>query len=259
LDLGIPPNKLIPTGPTGFDFLHHEDTQKLGETFRKDNSISLDDTLIAYNAIRGTGLWSEIEVDATPQILSVVFRLAKRRPDIKFVFIYRFHPDDQNPGVLNGIIDERSTQPKNLRLIVHQPRETNDNGRSPLAAADLAITTVSTTNTGVALCGAKPEAERPGTGRMPLYFLSPIAAAELKKTSTILPTAAQLNAAAVAREDAELLPTVEQALFNDEFRQQIFDRQSHDLRDVYRFKGTTSATDRAILHLCRLLKNQTSV
>jgi hypothetical protein len=127
-------------------------------------------------------------------------------------------------------------------------------GRSPLAAANLVITTVSTTNTGVALCGAKPESLKPQTGHMPLYYISSIAKNELEKTGTILPTASQIKAAAVANAEPELLPTMENALFNADYRGRIFSAQATTLRDIYRFKGTKTATGRTILQIRRILK-----
>jgi len=255
LDLSVPASKLIPTGPTGFDFLHQEDTQKLGDNFRKTLGINPSDIVIVHNAIRGTGLWSEIEIDATPKVLSAIFKLAASRPDKKFVFVYRFHPDDQQPEVLSQELNSLTEIPENLRLVIHQPADSRADGRSPLAAANLVITTVSTTNTGVALCGAKPAAVRPHTGHMPLYFISPIAEKELEKTGTILPTASQLQAAAVAGIDQELLPTIEKALFDSDFRRRIFNAQATALREIYRFKGTATATYRTLLQLRRLLKN----
>lgn len=252
-NLGVATEKLIPAGPTGFDFLNQENTLELAMSFRENNAISPTNTVIVYNAIRGTGLWSEIEINATPKILSAVFTFANSHPDKKFVFIYRFHPDDQKPEVLNKILDKRSNQPPNLSLHVHQPQETKIDSRSPLAAADLVITTVSTTNTGVALCGAKPEILRPTTGHMPMYFLSEIAEQELLKTGTILPTAAQLGAAAVARQDDQLIQTMEKALFDSGFRNQIFASQTGKLQKIYRFKGTATATYRTLLQLRHLL------
>lgn len=257
--LGVPMEKLIPTGPTGFDFIRQENTTALGSQFRKSNAISPDDVVIAYNAMRGTGLWSEIEVNATPKILLNILELAKRYPDKKFVFVYRFHPDDQRPEVLIEILNKLTEIPGNLRLIIHQPSDSKTDGRSPLAAADLVITTVSTTNTGVALCGAKPENLKPRTGRMPLYYISSIAKNELRKTGTILPTASQLQAAAVANAEQELLPTMEIALFNSDYRKGIFSAQATTLRDIYRFKGTETATTRTILQLRRILKKANSV
>lgn len=258
-DLGVPAIKLIPTGPTGFDFLHREHTAQLGQAFRETNTISPDILVIVHTAIRGTNLWSEIEIDATPKILSAIFELAKNHPDKKFVFVYRFHPDDQRPEVLHSILTKFTETPENLRFMTHQPAETRADGRSPLAAANLAITTVSITNTGVALCGAKPEAIRPEIGHMPLYFISPTAKYELQKTGTILPTAGQIGAAAVAEEDHQLVPSMERALFDLPFRRDIFARQTEKLRDIYRFKGTATATDRALLQIRFLLKNSNLV
>lgn len=254
-EIGVPAAKLIPTGPTGFDFLHQENTQELARAFRENNGIAPSDAVIVYNAIRGTGLWSEIEIDATPKILSAVFELAAHYQDRKFVFIYRFHPDDQRPEVLNGILDNRFGQPENLMLTIHQPQETKIDSRSPLAAADLVITTVSTTNTGVALCGAKPESLRPQTGHMPMYFLSEIAKTELCKTGTILPTAAQLGAAAVAQKDDQILSTMEKALFNPAYREEIFSHQATELRNIDRFKGTATATARTIFQIRNLFRH----
>ena len=253
--LGVPAEKLIPTGPTGFDFLHQENTQELGQDFRRKNGIADSDILVVYNAIRGTGLWSKIEIDATLKILSAIFELAASRPDKKFVFIYRFHPDDQKPEVLNEIIDKRPDSPKNLTIIVHQPQETKTDSRSPLAAADLVITTVSTTNTGVALCGAKPESSRPQTGRMPMFFISQIAIDALNKTSTILPTPSQIGASSVAHADEEILPTIERSLFYEKYRRSIFSQQATRLREIYRFKGTATATDRTLMQIRQLLKH----
>lgn len=251
---GFPTLKLIPTGPTGFDFIRQEDTTTLGSQFRENNDISPNNIIIVYNAIRGTGLWSEVEVDATPKVLSSTLKLAKRYPHKNFVFVYRFHPDDQQPEVLNEMLNRFTESPDNLRLIIHQPSDSKTNGRSPLAAADLAITTVSTTNTGVALCGAKPENLRPQTGHMPLYYISSIAKDELGKTETILPTASQLKAAATANAEPELLPTIEKSLFDNDFRDRIFETQANALRDIYRFKGTETATNRTILQIGRILK-----
>lgn len=253
---GFPAPKLIPTGPTGFDFLRQENTAALGSQFRESNAISSSDIVITYNAIRGTGLWSKIEVDATPKVLLSAIELAKRYPDKKFVFVYRFHPDDQQPQILNEALNRFTAIPDNLRLIIHQPSDSKADGRSPLAAADMVITTVSTTNTGVALCGAKSESLRPATGHMPMYFLSNIAEQELQKTGTILPTAAQLGAAAVANKDVQILPTMEMALFDKSFRGQIFVNQSTKLRDIYRFKGNETATARSILQIRNLLRHR---
>ncbi len=253
--LNFPTPKLITTGPTGFDFLHQENTTTLGNQFREINAISPDDIVIVYNAIRGAGLWSEIEIDATPKVLLSILELAKRYPDKKFTFIYRFHPDDQQPEVLNDILNPFAQTPTNLRLIIHQPADSRADSRSPLAAADLVITTVSTTNTGVALCGAKSESTRPHTGHLPLYFLSPIAVDELKKTGTILPTASQLGAAAVVNTETELLPIIEQCIFDPDFKRIIFTQQAGALRDIYRFKGAATATDRVLLQIRALLSS----
>ncbi|GEM_PF-6103647 len=252
-ELGVPVTKLIPIGPTGFDFLHQENTSELGHTFRESQRIDSSDIVIVHNAIRGTGLWSEIEIDATPKILSAIFRLAAGHPDKKFVFIYRFHPDDQQPEVLNEILTKFAQIPNNLKVIVHQPSDSRTDSRSPLAAADLVITTVSTTNTGVSLCGAKPESSRPQTGHMPLYFISPIAEKELGKTETMLPTASQLKAAAVTNTEQELLPAMENALFDVDYRRRIFSAQATALREIYRFKGTATATERVLLQIRTLL------
>ena len=252
--MGFPALKLIPTGPTGFDFIRQENTTSLGSQFRENNAILPNDMVIAYNAMRGTGLWSEIEVDATPKVLLSTFELAKRYPDKKFVFVYRFHPDDQQPEVLNEMPNRFTKIPDNLRLIIHQPSDSKTDGRSPLAAADLIITTVSTTNTGVALCGAKPENSRPQTGHMPLYYISSIAKDELEKTGTILPTAAQLGAAAVVNNKSDLPQTMTSALFDADYRRRIFDAQATTLRDIYRFKGTKTATARTVLQIRRILR-----
>jgi hypothetical protein len=93
---------------------------------------------------------------------------------------------------------------------------------------------------------------------MPLYFLFPPARKILTTLGYDLPVPARLGAAAIANNPNELVDTMRKALFDDGYRRQIFQNQAVGLRTEYRFKGTSTATNRAILQLRHFLTTPTN-
>lgn len=258
--LPIPVAKFITTGPNSWDILKDEQTEEKNISIRKRLNISQDALLIVHYAIRGYGLWSEMEVDTTPAILQAVLKLANNFPEKEVVLLYRFHPGDSRPNILRELVVRNipSRVPGNLKIQFSSPYQAIEtDGYLISAISDIATSSCSTSLTGVALRGARGR-EYNRTGQMPLYFLSPVVREQLGMTHNEIPAAVQEKAAVFADSQEELSSLMEKAIFSKEMRNRIFSHQARELRDRYRFKGTGTATGRAFLQIRKLLKDLNS-
>lgn len=245
--LDIPETKFITTGPPGFDDIHSENTQEVNAEIRQQLGISPTDIVIAHFAARSSDRYGQVEINATQTISSAAVRLAEKYPGRNFIFIHRLHPGEKDPRNLYEIIQSIPDLPNNLRIIPHHQSSRFDT-RLISAAANLNTTTLSITLTGVALRGAR-RLPYTYTGQTPLYFLSEGARGILTEVGYDIPPAAKLGAAAAVYQETEIIPTMEAALFDDNFRQNLFHHQGRKFRDAYRFKGTATAADRILLQI----------
>ncbi|MBI4215335.1 MAG: hypothetical protein HY602_01265 [Parcubacteria group bacterium] len=245
--------KYICVGPPGFDVIHFEDTRLANQVVRQKLRISPGDIVISHFAARGTDQYGSIEIEATRTIGEAASRLANNYSGKNFIFIHRMHPGDRDPRILYEVLASIPNIPKNLKILPnHQSRQLDT--RIISAASNLSVSTFSTALTSAALRGARNDPYN-YTGQMPLYYFNQSAREAFRNLKYEDPPTIQVGAAAVAYEEPELVPTMTAALFDPNFRSEIFTRQNQDLGKIYHFRGKTTATERT-LHQVRLMLNK---
>lgn len=248
--------KFITTGSPQWDFLREEHTEDENMARRERMNISQDALVVVHNAGRGTGLLSEAEIDTTPAVIKAVTILADKHPNKEVILMYRFHPGDAQPQVLNQLISESlpPVLPKNLKVNIFNPGQTRlEDGRLFSTLADIVTAAHSDSLIGIALRGAR-KFPYTRTGQMPLYFLSPIVREQIALFNYNISVAVSEGAALFSNSADELALIMERAIFDRELRNTVFEHQANEMRNRYRFKGTNSAKDRTFLQIRKLLR-----
>lgn len=253
--LEIPKKSFIVAGAPGWDIIRNEDTYQTNLFLRKKYGIDEDDIVITHFASRYEDELSPSEIETTPVVASSVNRVAQNHPNQKIVFIYRNHPSDEEPEKLHALIEPKIVgSPDNLRIEIFGPDQTSsDDGRHFPAIANLCTTYYSSTLTGVALRGARGHTYNE-TGQTPLYYLPPEIINRVKEMEYKYPVAVRVGAAFHASSPDDFYQEMEKALFDEDSRLKIFSHQADELKHKYRFRGSTTATDRAFLQILNLIK-----
>lgn len=252
----ISKSRFITTGSPQWDSLRDEQTESENKVRREKMNIRKDALVVVHNAGRGTGLLSEAEIDTTPAVIKGIIKLAMKLPDKEVILMYRFHPGDSQPQVLNQLISESlpSILLENLKINVFNPEQTkSEDGRLFSTIANIVTAANSDSLIGIALRGARRLPYK-DTGQMPLYFLSPTVRKQIALFNYSISVAVSEGAALFANSADELPLIMERAIFDQDLRKTVFGHQANEMRNRYRFKGTINAKDWTLLQIRKLLR-----